>query len=221
MRQTHAIRTVALLTVLALLTACGAVLGGGKPDNLFRFGVPEREIVPDATRRPERKTILLARIGFAPEIEGDRILTARGGSVLYIKDARWAASAPDLFTQAVIRRFAERAPGIRLASQRERPGSGLVLRLAVDRFEARYAPNAAKDAPPVILLSGTADLVDLPSRRTIASQRFAIEEPASANGKAAIVAAFDSAVSRYTIDITDWTVAIAAGMPAPAQDGSR
>lgn len=217
MKQTHIIRTVALLTLLVPLAACGAVLGGGKPDNLFRFGVPEREAVPSAMIATGQKTILLARIAFAPEIDGDRILTARGGSVLYIKDARWAAPAPELFTQAVTRRFAERALTIRLASPRERPGSGFLLRLAVDRFEARYAPDAAKGSPPVILLAGTAELFDLPARRTVASRRFAVEEAASANGKAAIVAAFDSAVTRYTTGIADWT----AGIPMPAQGHSQ
>ncbi|WP_336966453.1 ABC-type transport auxiliary lipoprotein family protein [Sphingobium aquiterrae] len=210
MKYMHAIRLSVLPALLIPLAACGAMLGGGKPDNLFRFGVPDREAAPSAAVPIEQKPVSLARIRFAPEIEGDRILTARAGSVLYIKDARWAAPAPDLFTQAMIRRFAERAAAIRLTPPRERPGNGLLLRLRVDRFEARYVPDAAKDAPPVILLSGTAELADLQSRRTVASRRFAVEEPASANGKTAIVAAFDSAVSRCTVDVVDWTAEVVA-----------
>ncbi|MFD2427754.1 hypothetical protein ACFSUK_05130 [Sphingobium scionense] len=92
------------------LAACGTLLGSGKPDNLFRFGVPEREDVQVGTANAAPVTLSLARIRFAPEIEGDRILTARGESVLYIKDARWAAPAPDLFSQALARQFATLAP---------------------------------------------------------------------------------------------------------------
>src|SRR3546814_19148122 len=62
-------------------------------------------------------TLSLARIRFAPEIEGDRILTARGESVLYIKDARWAAPAPDLFSQALARQFATRSEERRVGKE--------------------------------------------------------------------------------------------------------
>ncbi|WP_051170181.1 ABC-type transport auxiliary lipoprotein family protein [Sphingomonas sp. YL-JM2C] len=205
-------RTIHILCVPALLlplAACASFLGGGKPDNLFRFGVSEPQAVSGSSAPTARTQVTLARIGFSPEIDGDRILTTRGDSILYIKDARWVAPAPDLFAQAVTRQFGQRAPAVRLTPPGEHRGSGILLRLDVDRFEARYDQASAKDAPPVIQLSGTAELVDLQSRQIIASRRFALEEPAAANGKVAIVSAFDAVVSRCIADIVDWT----AGRP--------
>ena len=208
MKQIYSFRALACLLALAPLTACGAMFGGGKPDNLFRFGVPEREGAPLAVPSARQRPIALDRIRFALEIEGDRILTSRGESVLYLKDARWAAAAPDLFTQ-----FDQRASGIRLVPTRERIAEGMILRLGIDRFEARYAQGAGKDAAPMILVSGTANLIDPVSRQPVAAQRFSVEEPATANGKAAIAAAFDRAVLRYTVQIVDWSTEAATRTP--------
>ena len=45
MTQNTLRRAGCALTLLMPLAACGTLLGSGKPDNLFRFGVPEREDV--------------------------------------------------------------------------------------------------------------------------------------------------------------------------------
>lgn len=221
MTQTHRVRGCCILAMLMPLAACSAMLGGGKPDNLYRFGVPEREDVQTAARRTNPITLSLSRVRFAPEIEGDRILTARGDSVLYIKDARWAAPAPDLFTQTLTRQFAGRAPGLRLGSPQERSTQGMVLRIEVDRFEARYAPDGSKDDPPVILVSGIAELVDPANRRVMEASGFSAEETAAANGKAAIVAAFDSAVVRFAADIVDWSSTAVQTPSRAASAGSQ
>lgn len=196
-----------LLAALVLISGCAPLLGGGKPDNLYRFGVPVQPESPVEAALPAPRPAVLARVRFAPEIEGDRILTARGQAVLYIKDARWAAPAPDLFSQAVIGQFDRRAPGIRLVPSGERVGSAhAFLRLSIDRFEARYTPGEREDAPPRIIVAGSASLADPDSSRPIIEQRFWIEEPASANSQSAIAAAFDQAVSRYTTQLADWCV---------------
>src|SRR3546814_13667215 len=142
MKQNQLRRRYCALALLMPLAACGAMLGSGKPDNLFRFGVPEREDAQPGTANAAPATLSLARIRFAPEIEGDRILTARGESVLYIKDAHWAAPAPDLFSQALARQFAPQAPPVRLRTLREGSTDAIALRLDVPPFQPRYAPDA-------------------------------------------------------------------------------
>ena len=197
-----------LLTVSALLLlgGCGGLLGSsGKRDTLFRFGIAEQNNATVAERPAAGRPLTLARIRFAPEIEGDRILTARGSSVLYVKDARWVAPAPDLFAQAMTRQFDQRASNIRMVSWRGGGAGAVALQLNLDRFEARYAPESDKQSPPTILISGDATLTALTDRQMKASHRFLEEEPARQNSKAELAAAFDRATARFTAAVVDWT----------------
>ncbi|SNT12420.1 cholesterol transport system auxiliary component [Sphingomonas laterariae] len=199
-------RYVVTVSALLLLGGCGGLLGNsGKRDTLFRFGVAEQNNTTAAERLATGRPLTLARIRFAPEIEGDRILTTRGASVLYVKDARWVASAPELFAQAMTRQFDQRAANIRLVSWRTGGAGAVALQLNLDRFEARYATGSDEKSPPTILISGDATLTALADRGMQGSRRFVEEEPARQNSKAEIAAAFDRATARFTAAVVDWT----------------
>lgn len=77
MRKPYRKAALICLLILPCLTACGSLLDSGKPDNLFRFGVPDAEKLQGVAGTGAR-TLALARIRFAPEIEGDRIMTLPG-----------------------------------------------------------------------------------------------------------------------------------------------
>ncbi|MEG8220652.1 ABC-type transport auxiliary lipoprotein family protein [Sphingomonas sp. HH69] len=205
MRHSPGYRTSATLMGALLLAGCGSLLGGGKRDDLFRFGVIERtnDTAPQAA--VARRPLSLLRLRFAPEIEGDRILTTRGAQALYIKDARWVASVPDLFTQALTRQFGARAPDLRLASPRSATGASQALQVTIDRFEARYTPEADGKTPPTVVIAGEVTLFGADDRQPVASRRFSVEEPALANSTSGIVPAFDRAVTRYAAQLVDWT----------------
>ncbi|AHE53568.1 hypothetical protein NX02_09235 [Sphingomonas sanxanigenens DSM 19645 = NX02] len=192
-----------LLLGASLLGSCGSLLGGGRRDDLFRFGVVERADAPSARYPVPRRTLTLLRSRFAPEIEGDRILTTRGERALYIKDARWVASVPDLFAQTLERQFETRAPGIRLAAPRNAAGASQALQVTVDRFEARYHGEGDQKAPPTVLVAGGMTLFDLDDRQPVASCRLSVEEPAMTNSTTGIVAAFNRAAVRYAASIAD------------------
>ncbi|MCB4860400.1 ABC-type transport auxiliary lipoprotein family protein [Sphingobium sp. PNB] len=200
--------SAALLIGLLALSGCGSLLGGGARDDLFRFGVPHLPARPSTTvgHSPMPRTISLLRVLFAPEIEGDRILTTQGARALYMKDARWVASVPELFVQALGRQFGERVPTIRLAPPGSATGALQALQISIDRFEARYPAEGAEQGPPAVIITGDATLLDLRDRQPIASRRFTVEEPVTANSKSGIVAAFDRAVARYATQFVDWTI---------------
>lgn len=161
MRPSLGYRTLGALLGALLLIGCGSLLGGGKRDDLFRFGVVERPDAPFAQYPVRRRTLTLLRSRFAPEIEGDRILTTRGESALYIKDARWVASVPDLFAQTLERQFGTHAPGIRLAAPRNAAGASRALQVTIDRFEAHYRVKGDQKAPPTVIILGDATLFGL------------------------------------------------------------
>lgn len=199
------LRTSALLFTTLLIGGCGSLLGGGKPADLFRFGVAQRPPIADAQGAlPTRMVLIGPR--FSEEIEGDRILTTRGEQALYIKGARWVAPVPDLLAQALTLKFASRTPETRLTGARNATGASHGLQIGIDRFEASYSVELDQKAPPTIIIQGEATLFDLASRQPIASSRFSIEEPASTNTTSGIVAAFDRAVDQYTGALADWSV---------------
>lgn len=199
-------RFSALLLVALMLGSCGGLLGGGKRADLFRFGVADQTPVASAPDALPTRSVSLRRPRFSQEIEGDRMLTTRGEQALYIKDARWIAPVPDLFTQALMRQFASRAPEIRLSGTRDAMGSSQGLQISIERFEASYALGGGEKTPPTIIIEGQATLFGLVDRRPFASSRFLVEEPASTNTTSGIVAAFDRAVARYTAELTNWSV---------------
>lgn len=206
MRPSLGYRTLGALLGALLLIGCGSLLGGGKRDDLFRFGVVERPDAPFAQYPLRRRTLTLLRSRFAPEIEGDRILTTRGESALYIKDARWVASVPDLFAQTLERQFGTHAPGIRLAAPRNAAGASRALQVTIDRFEAHYRVKGDQKAPPTVIILGDATLFGLDDRQPVASHRFSVEEPATANSASGIVMVFDRAATRYAAQVAGWTV---------------
>ncbi|WP_139114816.1 MULTISPECIES: ABC-type transport auxiliary lipoprotein family protein [Sphingomonadaceae] len=198
-------RTFALLSSALLLASCGNLLGGGERADLFRFGVVDPTPVTGMQGALPTRSVSLLRPRFSQEVEGDRMLTTRGERALYLKGVRWVAPVPDLFTQALMRQYAARAPDVRLTGVRNATGASHALQIDIERFEARYALDGGEKAPPTVIIEGDATLFDLSDRRPVEAKRFLVQEPASANTTSGIVAAFDRAVARSTTELTDWS----------------
>lgn len=189
---------------LCLLGGC-SLLGGGKPDALYRFGTVE----PTATTAMPssvQQTLLLQKISFAPEIEGDRLLAVHGGSALHIKGMRWVTAAPSLFTNAMLRTIQLRTPDIRVTTQQSGDANGYVLALSINRFEAQYA-YANMLNPPMITIEGDAMLYSHASRKLASEKYFTVQIAADKNRADDIVTAFDRATARITRDMADWLAA--------------
>ena len=208
-------RTYSMLPGLAamlLLGGCvGSLLGGGKPDALYRFGNAPPAAAP-ALPTPQQRTVVLLKAGFAAEVSGDRLLATHGGSTRYIKGMRWVAGAPGLFTQALAHSFDTRAPALRFTTTQGGDLTGYALALAISRFEAQYGSEAMID-PPTILIEGDATLYGLADRKAIATRHFSARAVAGRNNADQIVAAFDQATNSYTAQVSDWVVAAASENP--------
>lgn len=200
--------TFILLLGASLLSSCGSLLGGDERADLFRFGVADLTPVPAAQGALPGPSVSLLRSRFPQEIEGDRILTTRGARALYVKNARWVAPVPDLFTQALVREFASRSPDVRLADAKGATKASYALQIVIERFEANYDVDGDGKTPPTVIIEGDATFFDLTDRHAVASSRFSVEEPASTNTTSGIVAAFDRGVVRYTEQLTDWSLGV-------------
>ncbi len=219
MSHYRALRLSPALGGLLLLSGCmGNLLGGGKPDALYRFGADQPVDVsmpavpvpaqPIAVPRP----IVLLKTGFASEVDNDRVLATHGQSARYIKGMRWVAGAPGLFSQAMARSFQARAPALRFTTSPGGDLTGYGLALAIARFEAQYGDDAMQ-AAPTIRIEGDATLFGLADRKAIATRHFSIQAVAWRNDAPQIVAAFDYATDLYTAQVADWAVVSAGQNP--------
>ncbi len=200
--------TLRALVPFGVLAACAvalsgcALLSGGKPANLYRFG-QMIETQPAAAPAPAAAAVPVFRAptGFPREAAGDRILTVQGSKAAYIAETRWVAPAPILFGQAVTAAF-DASPGpVRLVSRGEPGQAQYVLRLDVRTFEARY-DRGAKAAPTVVVRVNA-----VLSRRgeNVREQMFEAQALAGENRVTAIVAAYDQAVAQVLGQVVAWT----------------
>ena len=198
------LRLAALVVCATALSACRSLLPKGKPAQLYRFG-PVPSAGAPATHADRRSIAVFRSNGsFQSEAADDRMLTVTDGKAAYIAASRWVAPAPILFEQAVGQAFD--ASPIRLLVRGQQGRAAYALRLDVRNFEVRYADDRNADPTVVVRVHAALSRAD----QTIASeQTFQATVPASANRVAAIVVAYDKAVTEVIGKLVAWTEATA------------
>ena len=193
---------------LAAVAFCATSVGGcitvfpkSPQASLYRF-----EADPPPARGPTRPggftTVTLGEQTFRSEEAGDRLAIIEGGQLSYVSDARWAAPAELLFIDAVIETFDARAEQTRLVRRGGMVASPFLLGLQVDRFEA--VRPVADGAPPTVVVRFHALLIRTKDRALIGQRTFESSMPAKANRLAAIVPAYDAALSTTLETLTAW-----------------
>ncbi len=202
----RAILTTAVVgAAVGLLGGC-SLLGGGKPAQLYRFGVAEAAPTPATAR-----VVQLNGLEFQPAAEGDRLLAVNGSEAFYLAQSRWVSPARELFTQAADRAFDRAGMDLIRRGQPQTPTANLNLTVPV--FEARYLGGL--EAAPTVLVEVEAALASTTGERgSLGSTRAAASVPATANTVPAIVAAYDAA-SRQALDqVAAWAATTAGAGPA-------
>jgi cholesterol transport system auxiliary component len=191
--------------MLCLLTiGCGGLLGGGGRADLYRFGVtqeaPAREasVTSPGTARP---TLVAFRGATFPSSIDNRILTVSGTSIRYLANSRWAAAAPELFDEALVRGLRRNAAVLRLVQPEQLEVPDFLLLVDVQHFEAQYVGD--KKSPPEITIDAHVRLLRRSDRTTIGEWTVTKVEPAHANRVTSIVAAFDQAANSVIRQIAD------------------
>lgn len=202
-------RVFILVALAAALGGCVTVFPEKKPARLYVFG---SDWPAPAAPAAEADTVQVVRLGgeFEPAAAGDRILTVTGHSAAYVADARWASPASTLFEEAVSRAFAARPGPVRLGRAGERGAATYGLIVSAPTFEARYPEGGGA---PMISVDVRASLVRLSDGRRVAETAVSERRAASQNRQAAIVEAFDLAVTDALGQVVDWTEK-AASAPA-------
>ncbi|MBO9378728.1 hypothetical protein GG804_18320 [Sphingomonas histidinilytica] len=200
----------AALLLLMLCGCAGSLLAPPRPVVLYRLeGAATTPPIPQIAIE-QRQSVHLT-IGFASEIDGDRLLTVRGRRAMYLKSARWISPVPDLFRKGIEQAFARRAPLVMLYPVRPPANFGYRFELRIDHFEAVYADVATADAPPIVRLDGEARLLRRDGTEPLAVWALAAHARAKENSVGAIVEAFGVAADRCFDETADKTAGLIAG----------
>lgn len=191
-----AVVRLAALTAAAALAGCITLFPKTAPSQLYRFDANIQAPAAPASAIALREGML----EFDPASAGDRILTVTGDQVAYVRDARWAVPATQLFDEALAHGFA--ASGVRLVGIGESGQARYRLRVQVVHFETRYLGGAG--AAPTVYVAVRATL-DRQEDGALAGERaFEASVPASDNHVGDIVQAYDAATSKVVGDLVAW-----------------
>ena len=216
------LRRLGALTFAAALSGCVSLLPRQPAVRLYEFGQATPQAPPSTAGVPVGRGqaslgVILTQVDLPRPARGDALLTLRGDQAAYIADARWLAPAAVLFQDAAQRAFRLRSRGVRLIGRGDSGAASALLRLDLDEFDVRYAPEGG---PPAVVVSLRATLARADGgallQRDVMVRRVAAEDRVSA-----IVAAYDDAVSQVLAQTVDWTnaeVPRLASDPYPAAD---
>ena len=205
--EARRVRVLGGVVAAAALSGCVSLLPRQPPVQLYQFGEGPLAAAsaPSAGsvigRGQATLGVVLAQVSFPRAALGDEVLTTRGDQAAYIAGARWLTPAVLMFQEAAERAFQARSSRVRLIGRGELGAASALLRLDVDKFEARYPPLGG---PPTVRVSLRATLARADGR-TLLQQAFVAREPAAEDRVSAIVAAYDAAVTRVLAQAVDWT----------------
>lgn len=182
-----------------MLGGCALMGGGGKPSDLYTFGVTSAPAAPAAMRTPP-VTILYAGAAMPSQSSGVRILTENGTKVAYIAEARWAAPAAELFDAATIRKL-EGTSSLRVFRPGARAKADYQLTIDVPHFAAVY--SASPLAPPEAVIELRVKLIRISDRAILGDWPIEERVPAGENRVSAIVTALDRATDAATTRIAN------------------
>ena len=194
-----------LAAAAALVLSGCSLLSDPSDEQLYRFGTA---VTPVAAPAPASETPTV-RLGIDPgafprEATGIRILTTEGAQVSYLAGARWAAPAELLFETTLVRAFDGIAPDVTMYTRGASNTAGALLRADVRQFEAVY--DQGPQAPPVVRVRVSVRLNDREERTLLGEREFQAESRATDNRVAAVVQAYDQAVTEVARGVATWTV---------------
>ena len=202
-----------ILMRLVALCALGATLGGcaladvasGPAPQLFTLtSVP---VASSEAGVPNSGTVLVDDFTASAAINSARIAFQPNANELqYFADARWVDLAPLMVRKVTIETLENSHRFVSVAGRGAEIRGDYVLKGDMRQFAAER-----QDGKMQVRIDLFMRVVSNLNRNVIAAQDFTAVEPVTGSGIAAIVAAYDKALARNLVAITDWTASATAG----------
>lgn len=214
MMRNLSVRLVSALMAVTVFSGCGGLLQSENPrPETYRLGAAASPTTTaaGAARPATALGLTVARPRAAAALDSDRIaLVSTGNRFDYYAGVRWAEPAPQMLQQNLVAALAHSGSFAGVFAAPARVPSELLLDVEVRRFEV----DATAEGAPVVHVALQASLVDARRATRVASFTTEAAVPASANRRAAIIAAFDRASAEAVNDVVARVGEAVAGVPA-------
>jgi len=195
-------RALALFAAAGLsvgLAGCITLFPKTPPTPLYRF---EAAVPTGQPSSAAPFTVRAAAVDFDSAASGDQIMTTNGDQVAYVGDARWEASASDLFMSSVAHGFESAGGPAHLVGPGAPGRDEYRLQMQVTRFEADYVSGPT--AAPTVVVRLHATLLHEKDLTAAGERVFEASIPAADNRISAIVPAYNQATSKVVTDLVTW-----------------
>ena len=137
----------------------------------------------------------------APGLDSTRIAVLRNGNELdYYFGARWGGTAPQV-VQAFVVELLQSQQGYKgVASEGARVDADYLLALELRDFQAEYASDKAN---PIVHVTVVGTLINIKSRKVLATVTASSQSPAKDNRLSAVVGAFQSATQQASVSLSE------------------
>ena len=198
------LRLIAACLVLAALTACSLLGGGGGERVRGTIYAPDPRIQPDPSWPTVDWQLTLSPPNAARMTDSFRIAVRPTPEELQVyRGASWAKTPTDMLQDTVLRALEDSGKLPAVARQGTGFAADYKLALDVRRFEADYAGRAT----PAATIEVNAKLIHAVDQGIVASRTFLHAEPSDSVEIPQVVAAFSRAMETVGRDLSGWVLA--------------
>jgi len=198
-------RPLAIACALSALGACSILPETPSRDN-YRLP-PTTLIAPQHSGASIGHSLQVSTPHGGRMLEGLRMLVIRQDNQLNVyKGAQWIDPAPVMLRDRLLDGFYADGRIKSVIREAEGLSPDLELRSDLRQFQVEYRENR-----PVVVIQLDAALISPSARRTVASRRFSIAQPAAGEQVPEIVQTFGMATDQLTQEVVQWSVGQAAG----------
>lgn len=202
--------SLALMTALSSLTACGSFLETKQPISTTYVLAPPK-VTPRAQPIAADLAVGLPRV--APGLEGQRITVLRGREMNFYTGAQWGAEVSRLTQSMMVRTLSRQRTFAHVAPEDVRIDSDFLLDLEVTEFQAEYSGDDA----PLVRVALVGRLVRVDDREPLDAAIVEATAQAEQNRLASVVAAFEQATQQAALQLTERIAASAEAALAETQ----
>lgn len=198
MNLNHRHGCLLILCVAFLASACTIL---PEPRHYDVYRLPPSTIAA-GTGTPLDMSLRIARPASSDQLGGSQIAVIPDGHRMIVyQGARWSSPVPSLWRDHLLDAFQNDGRVRDLSSDTEILRADVELGGLLRAFQTEY-----RNGNPKVVVRLDAHLVDIASRRILATRRFETVEPVRGEQVAEVVDAFGRASDRLAVDIIEWTI---------------
>lgn len=198
------LRSLAAATLLATLSGCSLLGGGGDERVRSTIYAPDPRVRADPAWPSVDWQLTLSPPSAARMLDSFRIAVRPTPDELQVyRGASWAKTPTDMLQDTLLRALEDSGKVAAVARQGTGFAADYKLALDVRRFEADYAGNAA----PAATIEVNAKLIHAVDQGIVASRTFLHAEPSASADVSDVVQAFSRSLESVGGDVSGWVLA--------------